>query len=814
MEPTLLVRGRLRLGLSEEPSDDLPIGYITAWLRRRMPEFGGRIPSLRDRVLVVSAETGSGKSTVLPVAIFRILRSEKAPPGQRFRGAGVLCTQPRVLTAVALATDVSSRPWNPDMVLGSTVGFQTGPVSNRPASGLIYATAGVLAAQLRTMSDSEIMDRYRFIVVDEVHERSLDGDVMLMMLRNFFSRNVGNDRLPFVVLTSATFDTARYAEYFGVGGENVVKVVGRAFPIETRWPATGTNNYPAEAAATALRIHRENPDDPPAQADILIFVPGAAETLAVTSALAKGLRGEPAQCLVLVINREVVASQAGDFPLVFEKPADLPRVGGVAPTRRIIVSTTVAETGLTIDTLRYVVDCGWSRSSETYFPWAARGLVTRPAPRNRIHQRRGRVGRLFPGVFYPLYTAGVFEALDEQQLPEIVTRGCSELFLAIVGEQQRQKLRVGAVPEFRLEDLNLLDPPPPEAFLEANCLASSLGFLAADARLPARWPIELGGAADEPARNGFGLTPLGALGASFTRTPMEGVRVILAGYVWGAAASDLATAVAMFGFPLSSLLAFPPRAAPGANSLPAGARALEASLPTFITARHAGGAIGVLPPLESEEFYFRAKLIIADEFAEAVLLFDAFVRRLDASQGDIGAVAEWCSGVGVSFDALLELTRRRETVVEEMIVAGLNPFRAPARRLSALPADSFTDGIRGFKRCLYDGLRNRLLRYERKHPDGATYVTLQGMKVTTPGLFTDAAVSRLRAMRVAKETVEEIRPQWLLTDHVRMVPVQKKASESAAALLYSLEANLVSVLDGYVDPDLGFCGPRSFDAGV
>lgn len=833
--PTLLVRGRLRLGADRRASDEIPAEYITAWMQRRMPEFGGRAPSMADRVLVVLAETGSGKSTTLPVAVFRILRNEKTPPRQRFRGPGVLCTQPRVLTAIALANDVSSRPWNPDMVLGQTVGFQTGPVSNKPASGLVYATAGVLAAQLRSVSDDKIMDMYRFILVDEAHERSLDNDVTLMMLRNFYSRNVGNDRLPFLMLTSATFDPLRYAEYFGVGSDNVVEVVGRTHRITTHWPANGTNNYPAEAAKVALRIHREHQDDAPARADVLVFVPGAGEAQVVAFALLKAQRESADDgarpFLVLSINREVVASQSGDYPLVFVRPDLLPLVGGAAPLRRIIVSTVVAETGITIDTLRYVVDCGWSRSEEMYQPWGAQGLITRPAPQSRIHQRKGRAGRLFPGDFYPLYTENVYDALDAQQLPEIITRGCSDALLAVISEQQRQKLRTGARPEFKLEDLTLLDPPPPEAFLAANSTAVLIGFVSDRAALPRRWPpsdddgvggdgdgelsrgdgVGGDGIGDETAR-GYGLTQLGHIAASFSRTPMEGVRALLASYMWGAAVSDVITAVAMFGERMNDLLASRGRVKPGVTSdLPPGALALRASLPSFLVARHGGSAVGLMGPSESEEFYFRAKLLLADDFVEAVLMFDAFARRVDASQGDLGAVASWCADSDINFDAMLDLSRRRELIVEEMIVAGLNPFRLSERRVSALPVTSFTEGVRALKRCLYDGLRCRLLRYEKDHPSGATYVTMQGLRVLTPRMFTDANAARLKALRVTNNNADEIKPQWLVTDEIRLSLAPKSSTDVAQPLLYVAEANLVSVLDGYVDPDTSFCEPRSFD---
>jgi hypothetical protein len=829
--PTLLTAGSLRLGADGAPSDEVPIQYIRSWIQRRMlAANSGAATTLADRVLIIRAETGSGKSTTLPVAVFRLLRSEHTAARRRYRGPGVICTQPRVLTAIALANDVASRPWNPDMVLGETVGFQTGPVSNQPPAGLVYATIGVLATQLRYQEDAEIMARYRFIIVDEAHERALDSDMTLMLLRNFYTRNLETDRLPFLLLTSATFDTQRYAEYFGVGPANVIEVAGRAYPIETHWPVLGTNDYPAEAAAVALRIHEAHPDDPPGRADILIFMPGSPESVAVFAALGRALLGyrtrdEPARThapfLALVINREVVTSQVGDYPLVFERPERLPPVNGLRPARRIIVSTVVAETGLTIDTLRYVIDCGWHRTSETYQPWGAAGILTRPATQSRIEQRRGRAGRLFPGDFYPLYTRGVHAALEAQQLPEVISTGIAGIYLAVIREQQRQKLRTGAPPEFRVEDMALLDPPPPEAFLAANAAAVALGFVAARAPLPRRWPpAELAGAvAAAPVEaplalaRGYGLTALGHHAALFARTPMEGVRVLLAGYAAGAAAPDLVTAVAMIGTSLPDLLEGRGRmkrgVAPGA--LPPGAAALRAALPPYLALRTGGGSVaGALPPTEAEAYYFRARLLLADDFAEAVLMYDAFAHRIDASQCDVAAVAAWCGDVGLSFDSMLEVARRREVVIEEMIVAGLDPFRAAGRRLAALPVDEFTEGLRAVKRCLYAGLRAQLLRWTPDHPAGAAYVSPQGLRVRTPGLFTDAMASRLKALHVTRGPADELRPRWILTDQIRLMPAPQREGDASQPLLYVADTNLVSVLDGYVDPDPEFDAARTF----
>lgn len=814
--PTLLVAGSLKLPAGVPPSQDTPLAYIQSWLRQRMPEFGGRGAALADRVLIVRAETGSGKSTVLPVGVFRILRAEATPARLRYRGPGVICTQPRVLTAIMLARDVAVRR-NPDMVVGETVGFQTGAISTPRATGLTYATAGVLAAQLNTMADSEVMEAYRFIIVDEAHERSVDADFILMQLRYFYQRNAGDSRLPFLILASATFQPARYAAYFGVGVENTIDVQGRSYPITTHWPPHGFNNYTKSAAELAAQIHSEHPEDEAGVSDILIFMPGAREQEEVALELKRLQRdalassgtgaahsgaapdGAAQTYLVLVLNREVVLSQVGDYLLAFMPAADLPRIHGQRPQRRIILSTVVAETGITFNTLRYVIDSGWNRNVESYPPWGATGNITRPAPQSRITQRRGRCGRLFPGDFYPLYTQSVYRALPAQQLPDIVSQGVSSIFLPLVAAQLRQKLLAGAPPEFRVEDVALLDPPPPEVLLSSLRASLALGLLSPEAPRTqlAAGNLTLATAADKPV---WGLTELGLIASKFIRTRPEATRLLLAGYTWGVAASDLLTAAAMFGQPLTMLYvkgSRPDAAAPLLAALPPTLRTIAPTL--------GGGEKATA----ADATAYSIRLLLADDFAEAILIFDEFARRLAAAAGSPAAAAEWCADSGLSFDAMVKLAIAREELAEELAAAGLNPSRLDAARLAAVSAAEFTPTLRRLKRCLFDGLQANLMRLA---PDGVGYVQhaqASPLRARAPPLFTDSAADRLAALGAAASVQ---RPRWLITDGLRLVAARKNPVESAAPLMYGIEMGLMSVLDGYVDFDPDALLPRSFSA--
>ena len=144
MGPTLLARGSI------SGVDEIAIEYIIKIIKKHMNEFGYNRADLSDRIWIIQAKTGSGKSTVIPVELFRILRNKDTPVVNVYSGASVLCTQPRILTAIELAKNVNNinSPWNPDMIMGKTVGYQTGPFTNKPPKGLVYATLGVLTVQL------------------------------------------------------------------------------------------------------------------------------------------------------------------------------------------------------------------------------------------------------------------------------------------------------------------------------------------------------------------------------------------------------------------------------------------------------------------------------------------------------------------------------------------------------------------------------------------------------------------------------------------------------------------------------------------
>lgn len=769
------------------------IAVLTEWVKKRMPEFGGRGGALVDRIIVVKAMTASGKSTIMPVHLFRILRSE-TDAKRPYRGPSVACTQPRVLTAVKLARDVGGG-WFPDLAQGVTVGYQTGPLTEKPPAGLLYLTIGVLSAQLKTMPDAEFMGRYRFIILDEVHERSAESDLTLLRLKNFYLRNAGDERLPFLVLTSATFEPAQYLGYFGLPAVgNLVVVEGRQHPIREHFPATGTNDYVTEAARVVLDIHRGG-HDAPGRGDVIVFMPGEAEKKDLVALLEKKVDRAEDSLRLLTLDRNAVLRESADYRLVASADAG---ARAADPRRWVVIATAVAETGLTIPSLRYVVDCGWARTKEIYFPARAGGLVTRPAPESRVRQRFGRVGRKFPGDAYPLYTRNVYAALDRAQLPAIVAEGVEGILLDLAAEQQRGAADTKGR-EFRVEALDLLDAPPALALWAALDTAILCGFISIDA------PIVSAGGGDawlSRAIRGYGLTPLGRIAASFNEIPMMEARVLLAGVAADACISDLASLVAMFGRPISSLLAdSAPR--PG---LPPDAPALRAALPRFLREVLGGAARGVVPPSEEELFYFRARLLIADDFVEAMLVLEAFLGRLA-----VDGAREWCADANLSYDALIAAVGRRDEIVGDLLAAGFDPYSGAEQRLADSDNEAFLPRLIMLKRCLFEGLRPLLLTYDDR--DNVYRGRCADTPILVPPLFMDSAFDRLRTLGV---TSAQSKPRWVVTDALKLKTVKPtkggvKPSQSAAPILYRVRAGMVSVLDDYVAFDPSLAGPRVFE---
>lgn len=649
------------------------IDYIVDWVKDRLVEYGAKpAKSICDRVLIVRARTGSGKSTAMPVELYRLfnpnvgetLGALKKGTMGTYEGGNILCTQPRVLTAQDIPTELSNpkeNPWASDMILGKTIGYSTGTAKILCTNCLLYATLDTLLAQLRSKSDVEIMDMYRMIILDEVHERSITFDMVIMLLKEFIGRVYKEPKCPIVIFTSATFDVEKYAQYLGVSPiNNVIDVEGLTYPVKDIYLSANIDNYIDEAAKIIDRIHNkgENPR-PNGEHDILVFLPGKGEMRKLKEALLKYFDHRN-PFMFSILDRGTVTSTTAfrdlklpyEELLIDEKGEYDKKNGKMVATRRIFMGTVVAETGITISTLGYVIDSGLINNREFYFPYGINGLLTKPEAKSRSKQRRGRVGRKFEGYAYYLFTEETYSALMNIQYPDIIYQDMNREFISLCTHG------------LDVDKLDMLDNPPIDSLKYALTMSINMGY----------YDYET-----------CKLTEMGSKLRSTQYITLSGFRSILSSYAYEVATTDMITVLAMIDWRVPRKLSVD--------------KILKESLPAFFFD----------PSVESHVVFFR--LVTLDQFVEYLFYFEAFVGQL--MQG-ISSTKKWCRDVGLDFDDMILIASKRNELINDLGRIGYGSNCYKENRLALSTGTNYFDRLCRFKQCMYDGYLLNLLKWNKE----------------------------------------------------------------------------------------------------
>ncbi|GIW94235.1 MAG: ATP-dependent helicase [Pirellulaceae bacterium] len=414
-----------------------PIAYdpnlpITAW-RDRILEALHEWP-----VVIVCGQTGSGKSTQLPKMCLEAGRGIAGMIGH---------TQPRRIAAVAIASRIATELGSP---LGTVVGYKIRfQERTEPATLVKVMTDGILLAEIQS---DRFLEKYDTLIIDEVHERSLNIDFLLGYLRRLLKRR----RDLRLLLTSATLDAARYSEFFRTprGPCPVIEIPGRGYPVEIRYcPAeVGEEEIEPDMAAAIRRALEELSAEP--EGDVLVFLATEREIRQV----ARSLRG-------WVINQ--AARRWEILPLYARLPAaEQQKVFAPHQHPRIVLATNVAESSLTVPGIRYVIDTGTARISR-YSPKAKlQRLPIEPVSRASADQRAGRCGRLAPGICIRLYSEEDYLSREAFTTPEIRRTNLASVIL------QAKCLGIGSI-----EQLEFLDPPRPEMVRDGYRTLFELGAI-------------------------------------------------------------------------------------------------------------------------------------------------------------------------------------------------------------------------------------------------------------------------------------------------------------------------------------------------
>ncbi|MBB6241613.1 ATP-dependent helicase HrpA [Rhodanobacter sp. MP1X3] len=378
----------------------------------------------KHQVVVIAGETGSGKTTQLPKLCLAAGRGEAGMIG---------CTQPRRLAARSVARRVAEELGTP---IGEIVGFQVrfnDQVSER--SLIKFMTDGILLAE--TQGDPWL-SAYDTIIIDEAHERSLNIDFLLGYLKRLAKKRPELK----IIVTSATIDTARFAEHFD--GAPVVSVEGRAFPVDVRWRSLdqlasasdqkrGTRDMQQGSAEHIAAVLDEITHDDP-RGDVLVFLPGEREIRDAHLLLS---RRQYRETEIMPLYARL---SAGDQDRVF-KPGS---------KRRVVLATNVAETSLTVPRIRYVIDTGTARVKRYSQRSQLERLHVEPIAQAAADQRKGRCGRVAAGICYRLYDEADYASRAAFADPELLRSSLANVILRMLA------LQLGEV-----EDFPFLEAPDP-----------------------------------------------------------------------------------------------------------------------------------------------------------------------------------------------------------------------------------------------------------------------------------------------------------------------------------------------------------------
>ncbi|KAJ5098420.1 Pre-mRNA-splicing factor ATP-dependent RNA helicase PRP43 [Penicillium argentinense] len=436
--------------------------------RRDLPVHAQRDEFLRlyqqSQILVFVGETGSGKTTQIP----QFVLFDDLPQTQRKM---IACTQPRRVAAMSVAQRVAEEM---DVKLGDEVGYSIRfEDKTSPKTILKYMTDGML---LREAMNDHNLSRYSTIMLDEAHERTMATDVLMGLLKEVVQRRPDLK----IIIMSATLDAEKFQRYFN--DAPLLSVPGRTYPVTIYYTPEPEQDYVEAAIRTVLQIHATEDEG-----DVLLFLTGEEEI----EDAARKISMEADEMI-----READAGPITVYPLygslpphmqqrIFE-PAPPARRPGGRPGRKVIISTNIAETSLTIDGIVYVVDPGFSKQ-KIYNPRIrVESLLVSPISKASAKQRAGRAGRTRSGKCFRLYTEEAYEKeLIASTYPEILRSNLSSTVLEL------KKLGVNDLVHF-----DLMDPPAPETLMRAleelNYLAclDDDGELTALGRLASDFPLD------------------------------------------------------------------------------------------------------------------------------------------------------------------------------------------------------------------------------------------------------------------------------------------------------------------------------------
>ena len=536
--------------------------------------------------------------------------------------------------------------------------------------------------------------------------------------------------------------------------------------------------------------------------DIIIFVSGTFEVTQLVSKLNNLNSRNPFfrkyPIFPVKLTGSVVAAQDADYKNLFASMSKLKseirtrdrsksdsgrlKISMVPAVRRVIIATNVAETGITIDTLRYVIDTGFVNSSEFNPNYNTDLLVLKPVTQGMYTQRSGRAGRKAPGVSYAMYTKDTLNLLQVDQYPDIIKEKIDLVVLNLLIKEMDPENRNNneslymlfretddrtnvAHPAFERElqqkkvnlyDMDLLDLPSADALQTAMETLYAIGAINANS-IP---------------------TSVGFIMNKFRMVQPESVRMILAGYAWGAPIIDLITIAAFLEQKILDI--FP--------------RKLESN---YDTAQKAG-LFTLFPEGKKISQYseLKTQLFVADDFIRYATIFSQFQQLVVSAYGDsdLSEVRKWCEERGLSYRAMTDVAEARDEIISSMARIGLNAFENNDKCMRRL-AGSYSDYekaqyVQIIKQCVFEGYKLNIAVYD-------TYEKRYKTRKARLPLKIDGSSSTHFLTAMDREMFGDTNPKFIIYGRA----IIRRDSKTN---MYNAEASNICILDGFIPYDAAY----------
>jgi hypothetical protein len=819
--PTLLEKGKVvkEKWMSTKTKRNIDnmsgIDFLVEYIGDRMWDDISSPPIVKlrgpgSKVLVLRSGTGSGKSTLLPPFLYNKFFESTHK--------NIICTQPSIATATDIPYQILM--YNPNLRLGENIGFQTGNLTRKPIKGILFATVGILLQHLKILTDEEFMRKYSHVIIDEAHARSMDVDSTLYYMKRLIERNWDQPECPMLIVMSATINPKIFMSYFKCPKDNFLDVVGSTFPIEDHFSKYNMTDYIMYVTDLVEKIHIDNIDDilnNDEFRDVLIFAQGSAQIRELNKRIhqlnanvfSKGLieasihstaqwekyktggKENGIYYLAPIVAMSANIQQGGkEYKDLFSKidsvtvdiysfddKGDLADVIDTVPaSRRIIIGTNAIETGLTIDTLKYCIDTGFLKQGSFNPNFGCTMLADQSVTQANSQQRRGRVGRKAPGIFYAVYTKETRSIMPPLPHPDIVKEDISQFLLGAIIAETKTTIEPQTHEEHTKESfqINRFDRAWYHMIKTKDFSASKLDFL----QYPSSDSISYG----MEKLHGLGFidweynpTLFGVYATKFRKLSLENIRMIMAGYETGANILDLITIACcqQVGFKL------------GINKR------------KYIPRNPMGVSI--------TESYYNYKMLFQDEFIEYLFIWDDFM----AAVAHIGERAKykhnteisteyldnWAKTNKLNIGGLFSVVDNRDEIINDMISMGLNPFyngmglpngTYNLKKILNRNMQEGIDEVQKIKKSIYEGYRFNLLIWKKS---SKSYICeYSHIPVTVDS-------NLVKPFDIKNGHIEQTIPYRIISSAITL------QSSFGKPGMFEFSASDISVLDGFVDVD-------------